>query len=59
MSTFVPVLGQVYINPDHIQSIRAYAEKPRFSDVRNCEFFVPTFKTRSVLALSNRQRTFI
>ena len=27
MSTFVLISGQVYINPGHIQSVRAYAEK--------------------------------
>ena len=58
MSTFVLISGQVYINPGHIQSVRAYAEKPRFADARNCEFFVPTFKTRSIVALSNGMELF-
>lgn len=58
MSTFVLISGQVYINTDHLQSVRAYAQKPRFADARNCEFFVPTFNTRSVLALSNGMELF-
>ena len=53
MSNFVSLTGQVYITPDHTQSVQPYTEKPRFTDARNCEFFVPTFDTRSVLALSN------
>lgn len=58
MSNFVSLNGQVHINADHTQSVQPYTEKPRFTDARNCEFFVPTFKTRSVLALSNGMEIF-
>ena len=58
MTHFVSLTGQVYINPDHTQSVQPYTEKPRFTDARNCEFFVPTFDTRSVLALSNGMELF-
>lgn len=58
MSNFVSLTGQVYITPDHTQSVQPYTEKPRFTDARNCEFFVPTFDTRSVLALSNGMELF-
>ena len=58
MTHFVSLTGQVYINSDHTQSVQPYTEKPRFSDARNCKFFVPTYETRNVLALSNGMELF-
>ena len=58
MTHFVSLTGQVYINPDHAQSVQPYTEKPRFTDARSCEFFAPTYETRSVLALSNGMELF-
>lgn len=58
MTQFVFIPGQVYINPDHAKSVRAYTEKTRFADARNCEFFIPSFETHSVLALGNEMELF-
>lgn len=58
MSHFVSLPGQVYINPDHTQSVQPYTEKPRFTDARNCEYFVPTFRTGSAVTLTNGMELF-
>ena len=53
MIHFVSLTGQVYINPDHTRSVQPYTEKPRFADARNCELIIPTFGSRSTVALTN------